>query len=395
MNILFIGDVFDKMNECEVREWARAHIEYSSLIFQRKLIAAFEELGEKTAVISAAGIGAYPKKSGRFYFDGFENNPCGVTCVPFCNLWGYRNISRAYHLKRAVAEYLKTLTGEPLFVVAYSAHTPVIEAALYAKKLYPDTKTMLIVPDLPQYMNLETDRGRVYDLFKAVDNKRIARLLKRIDSFTVLTEPMRDALGVGARPCLTVEGLIDDIPDKRDTKRETGNKCIVYTGKMYERFGVKALVDAFCSIEGDMLSLVLCGDGDAVPYIKEKCKADARIDYRGIVAPEEARKIMREADVLVNPRMNGEDYTKYSFPSKNIEYLLSANAVVACMLSGMPEIYSEFLYEFRDETELAETIKNALCAEDVDEKYKKFCIYACENLTADAVARKMLDLTER
>lgn len=48
--------------------------------------------------------------------------------------------------------------------------------------------------------------------------------------------------------------------------------------------------------------------------------------------------ISKNADVLVNPRQNDDEYTKYSFPSKNIEYLMTGNAVMAYMLDGIPEI---------------------------------------------------------
>ena len=38
----------------------------------------------------------------------------------------------------------------------------------------------------------------------------------------------------------------------------------------------------------------------------------------------------------VNPRQNNEEFTKYSFPSKTMEYLASGVPVVAYKLDGIP-----------------------------------------------------------
>ena len=97
----------------------------------------------------------------------------------------------------------------------------------------------------------------------------------------------------------------------------------MYTGKLNACFGAKKLVDAFCMLPEPNYRLVLCGRGDCEEYIKEKAAADSRILYLGQVTADVAGEHIRKADVLVNPRPNEGEYTKYSFPSKNIEYLLS------------------------------------------------------------------------
>jgi glycosyltransferase involved in cell wall biosynthesis len=144
--------------------------------------------------------------------------------------------------------------------------------------------------------------------------------------------------------------------------------------------------------------LVLCGRGDCEDYIKEKQTADSRILYQGLVTADVARDWIRKADVLVNPRLNDEEYTKYSFPSKNIEYLLSGNPVVASMLSGMPEDYRRFIYEISPDVTAAEGICQALRSaienkEQAKQKYEDFCRYARQNLTSESIARTILRLS--
>ena len=55
----------------------------------------------------------------------------------------------------------------------------------------------------------------------------------------------------------------------------------------------------------------------------------------------------------INPRLNNGEYTKYSFPSKNLEYLLAGKVVVAYKLDGMSEDYNDvfiFLSENDDKS---------------------------------------------
>ena len=73
---------------------------------------------------------------------------------------------------------------------------------------------------------------------------------------------------------------------------------------------------------------------------------------------KEALKIQSEAGVLVNPRPADEEYTKYSFPSKNLEYMLWNKPVAVFKLSGIPDEYDDVLIYFSDKSpeKMAEVI---------------------------------------
>ena len=75
----------------------------------------------------------------------------------------------------------------------------------------------------------------------------------------------------------------------------------------------------------------------------EKQKADSRIVYLGRVDRAEVLALQRNATVLVYPRQNNEEFTQYSFPSKNLEYLSSGVPLVAYKLDGIPDEYDEFI----------------------------------------------------
>jgi glycosyltransferase involved in cell wall biosynthesis len=118
---------------------------------------------------------------------------------------------------------------------------------------------------------------------------------------------------------------------------------IVYTGTLNERYGVVNLVKAFMKINDDRFRLVICGLGDSEKIISEASLVDKRIIFKGQLRKDEIIKVQNSATILVNPRQNIEEFTKYSFPSKIMEYLATGKPVVAYKLDGMPDEYDNYI----------------------------------------------------
>lgn len=398
VNVLFLCGVFDKEAAQEVVNQAVGPVEYSAIVFQEKMISGFKKTGVDLQILSAPFIGAYPKRSKTVYFKGFEKDNSEYQYVSFNNIWGYRNFSRAHALKKKIKDFADDKTDGRKLIVVYSAHEPFLEAAIYAKKLNPQIKICYVVPDLPQYMNLDANRSFIYDFFKKIDILRMNRYIKYVDSFVLLTEHMKEIINVGNRPSMIVEGIVDGIDEISETSVDKcGNeKYLVYTGKMNEKFGVKDLVNAFRNMRNNDYRLVLCGSGDCDSYIEEAACSDKRIMYLGQVTPEKAREWQEKADVLVNPRSNNEEYTKYSFPSKNIEYLLTGNPVVAYKLDGMGEEYINFIYiidESKSRAGIISAIEMALneSEESKINRYNKFINYVSQRLDSEKIARGIIN----
>lgn len=394
MKILMLSGVFAKENEHEVVAHARAAVEFSANVFQQKLIGGFRKLAKDFRVISAPFVGAYPNASDIFCFRGFGDDQSLCEYVPFNNVWGLRNFSRAAAMKRAVRSFAQEPDPEKLIVI-YCPHTPFLEAAVYAKKLDPRIRICLYVPDLPQYMNLTAGRSWFYDFAKCYDISVMHRLMKYVDSYVLLTEQMKDRLPMDGKPYAVIEGLVSEIEEPAPY---SGEKIITYTGKLNEKFGIKALVDAFSRLEDPDCRLVLCGRGDAYDFVRQAAEADSRIRPLGQVLPEEALQWQKRAAVLVNPRPGNEDYTKYSFPSKDIEYLLTGKGVVGYLLDGMPREYEQFLFVVcRDEAPeqaIAKALKAALTdKETAQRKYQAFRRYARQKLLAESAAKTILRLS--
>lgn len=395
MKVLLLCGAFGMENTGYIIDNAKRAVEYSANIFQEKLITGFQLNGLDFTVISAPFVGSFPNASRILKFRSRYLDSSERRCVSFNNIWGVRNFSRANAMKKEMKEFIGVSDKEKIIVV-YSPHTPFLDAAVYAKSQDERIKICLVVPDLPQYMNLDVRISLLYRIAKRYDIARFYKLNQKVDSYVLLTEKMKNKLFIKNRPYMVVEGIVDsaEIFSAKEKQTTIGYsddlRYIVYTGKINMKFGIKDLVDTFMSISDKNLRLVLCGRGDMEDYIREKSNFDSRIMYVGQVSLEEARHWMYRADVLVNPRKNDQEYTKYSFPSKNIEYLMTGNPVVAYMLDGIPEIYRDFFCVVKD-NDLTNAIQKAL----VCPKQKVFREYAENNLLDKVVAKRIVDMMRK
>jgi glycosyltransferase involved in cell wall biosynthesis len=199
---------------------------------------------------------------------------------------------------------------------------------------------------------------------------------------------------VGASKFIVVEGIARDAFVARQTE-ERLQKTILYTGGLNQKYGITTLVDAFMQIEDPEYRLILCGSGDAVPYINNAQRKDSRIEYKGLVRHDETLSLQMKATVLVNPRQNTEEFTKYSFPSKNLEYLASGTPVIAYKLDGIPDEYDDYFLYVSDNSVAALRNKiEEVCSLSEQERIRfgqRARRFVLEEKNCEKQAQRMLD----
>lgn len=209
-------------------------------------------------------------------------------------------------------------------------------------------KSIAIVTDLPSLMYVLQDKESVFDKLSI---KLQNRLLGISDGYVFLTEAMNETLNQNAKPYCIIEGLSDiqllSLNNNELVVKE--HKVFHYSGGLYEKFGVKALIDAFMKINRDDIRLHLFGNGELTSYIELCIEKDSRIIFFGFRNNQEVLEDQLSALVLVNPRFTHEDYTKYSFPSKTMEYMASGVPLLTTRLPGIPKEYFDFVYVFEEE----------------------------------------------
>ena len=129
---------------------------------------------------------------------------------------------------------------------------------------------------------------------------------------------------------------------------------------MQKKYGVEVLLEAIKFIDEPNAEFVFYGDGDGAEDVIKAAETDKRIKWIKFIELERLHEEQQKATVLINPRQNNEEFTKYSFPSKNLEYMLSGRPTICYMLDGMPEEYREYLVipENNSAKALAESIES-------------------------------------
>lgn len=112
------------------------------------------------------------------------------------------------------------------------------------------------------------------------------------------------------------------------------------------RLGVGA--DAFDAVAKENERLYIYGDGesDVKKYLEKLPCSSEHVKYMGTISNTEVMWMEKTAELLINPRPNIGDYTKYSFPSKLIEYMNSGTPALVNKLDGVPEEYYDKLLLF-------------------------------------------------
>jgi glycosyltransferase involved in cell wall biosynthesis len=275
------------------------------------------------------------------------------------------------HLKKCAS----STSGKKKLIIAYSLTRYTLKAMRYVKSIDPSIKTSIIVPDLPQYTYQKS--GNFLKKIKnnlainAIENE-IKRSSNFVDFWMLFSDKMRECLPP-LKNQMVFEGVATDLFENIEkTQSDKNKKTILYAGGLHENYGVGLLLDAFDLLDGDSWRLLLAGKGPMQGKINTKSKNDTRIEYIGEVPREKLLELEKNADVLVNPRVNSGIFTRYSFPSKNMEYLSSGTPMVGFKLDGIPDEYDDYINYFNenDAKSLAETIMS-VCDDNNNEFAEK------------------------
>lgn len=352
-----------------------------------------ENLGRQIPLFNILPVGSYPQYYRKAWIKRSSFGQRGEN-IGFCNIKLLRNKVIARNAYKALASWCAEGADEKTIFV-YTVSQSFMKAVSMIKKRYPNVKICAIVADLPDMSNLSSKRSLGVRLISYLRARDSYALLPCVDRFVLLTKHMADRMGL-TQPWCVMEGIAsapEELPEEALTNDPV--KTVMYTGTLHRRFGVMQLVEAFRKIEDPRMRLVLCGIGDSEGDIRRAAEEDGRIDFLGQLKRDEVVRLQRQATVLVNPRPGDEEFTKYSFPSKTMEYLASGVPVVAYKLAGIEDEYDAYLQYPSDGS--VEALADKLCQvcswprerwEAVGENGRRFVL---EHKNARVQTRKILE----
>lgn len=318
----------------------------------------------------------------------------GGVNLGFCNVKLLRNHSRSRAIYRELRKWCRS-NDQPKTLLMYTISQPFLAAVSRLKKHHPQLRVCAIVADLPDMSNLSSKRSLGVRLISRLRSRDSYAMLPCVDRFVLLTKHMADYMGL-TQPWCVMEGIAsaEDLPVEAASV-EDDVKTVMYSGTLHRKFGVMRLVEAFSLIQDPKMRLLICGIGDSEAEIRQAAARDDRISFLGQLKREDVIRLQRQATVLVNPRPGDEAFTKYSFPSKTMEYLAAGVPVVAYKLEGVGDEYDSYLNYPHDGSvqALAERITQVceLPSQEWARMGQKGRTYVLENKNSLAQTRRILE----
>ena len=246
-------------------------------------------------------------------------------------------------------------SGNGLTVFVYSMRSAPMATACYIKRKIPEAKLILIITDLPQFMDL--GENRIKKALKKIDWITIKQMQRDFDGFVLYAAKMAEYLNIPSDKWILMEGSYDISEQIMSVKEK--KKAIMYSGKLDEQYGIKMLVDAFMSVQDSDIELWITGGGNTEGYIRECVKKDSRIKFYGFLpSRNDVLKLQQQASLLVNIRLPSEPASAYCFPSKLFEYMATGTPVLSFKLEGIPSEYLDKLILIENET--VSSVKSAI-----------------------------------
>jgi len=388
MKILFLScyssEYFDKLLENKIP------ISIAIQKFSKLYLEGFKENGAQVEAI----IPSYPKAfSGRLYEKArtVEENGIQYYYMPKLSIKKLGGFVSLFSTKAFVRRWCR-INPDGVVVIDYLR-----ERALAASNICRrhKVKNVCVITDRFEIYPNDSLLVKIREGIKIIKSKKAAA---NATHFVMLTKYMNPGYNKKNKPYIISEGLVDNKMQQPKLVRTTSEKILMYSGGLTKDNGIDKLIEAFILANIHEAQLHLYGNGDYVAEIREIVKHYPNIKYFGIVSNDVIVKKQKEAFLLINPRPSDQEFTKYSFPSKNMEYMASGTATLFTKLPCIPEEYYDKSFYIDDESVegFVDKIKSIMSMNEDDvyqlgEKTREFIVKEKNNIIQ---AKKIIDMVK-
>lgn len=338
MKIIYVSSLVSQSKMNDIIKKSKKKPLQSIQKFHRLLCEGLAQNGADVKTISSIPMSRSISNKIMWFDKKQSINGVEYNYIPFINFKFLRQLSTFIGTLIKVTKECIKERKEKVFICDI-LNTTISTVTLILSKILK-FKCIAIVTDLPRDMG-----GKI-----SISKKINQALQNKYDAYILLTEAMNDVVNGKNKTFIVIEGITDSNMKQKENNIENKykEKVCIYAGGLYEKYGVKNLVEAFKLLRQDNIRLHIYGAGELEEYLNNV--DDDRIKYFGVVDNEEIVIQEIKATLLINPRFSNEEYTKYSFPSKNMEYMASGTPLLTTKLPGIPEEYYDYVYCFENET---------------------------------------------
>lgn len=377
MKILFVTGVYSRESEPLLREQCiNTGLDMAANTFQWNFIEGLVASRVDFHVISYPFLPAYPFRykclitpQDDIRWEGGKIGSMGA----YNTLFFIKHLSIQNRLYLYAERWVKEIYHESddIWIISYTPCSFFSNAIIKLKKKYPRIKYCTIVADL---VDDATNPSFNLSLPKLIQAKREQRLVKQsyasIDKFILLSKYMEEKIPPAKDNNIIIEGLASKVDSDSVKIKDSPLKVLLYAGALEEFTGIIDLVDSFLATDNKSFRLIICGGGSLSEQVRVIADNDNRITFLGNLPRNEVIKLQKEATLLINPRKPLFDLTRYSFPSKTIEYMSSGTPMIGYKLDGIPEEYFKYMFIPADlsNESLTKTLNDTLLRDPIELK---------------------------
>lgn len=322
-----------------------------------------------------------------------------IYSLRYCCLIGCKSNSIKRQIKNYAEEWIRRNSDDDLYILVYHTIGYVMEAIGELKKEFERLVTCIIVTDLVDNYNMFSyNNSFLKRVSLAWESILVRRNYRFFDRFILLSRHMAEKIPEARGNNIVIEGIFNDSLSysKQPVPKipQVGRK-ILYAGVLENYSGVVDFCQAIMMQRTSNIDFYICGAGVCQKQIEDFSRKDGRIHFWGRLSHKEVLAIQQKMDFLVNPRQPDGNLTKYSFPSKTIEYMASGIPMIGFKLDGIPDEYYEHMYllEKTDVIGMAEDLGKIIMLpySEIVEKGEKASTFVLSQKTAKKQVSRIIN----
>lgn len=346
MEILYLGTICNYREYKKIINNSRIKPSIAPYVFDRNIIKGLSEISDvNLRILSYPMIAAFPDSKIIGWFNRREKilRNLETTWITAINIHLLKQLSLKTFSYFAINKWLQETRGRQRCILMYSIYYPIAGNVIRLCKRN-QCRSIAIVTDLPRHFYTNARISVLKRTFSKLFINSVVKIQKKFDGYIVLTKNMQDVLECGQKSII-IEGIAEKVNPRKTFK--TKKRAIMYAGALNRKYGLKDLIEAFIELKKDY-ELWIFGSGDYKDDVINYSKRFNNIKYFGHVPREKILLYEKKATLLVNIRPADEDFVKYSFPSKTIEYMGSGTPVLTSKLPGIPDEYYKYVFVIDD-----------------------------------------------
>ena len=325
--VLFIGNYTDENTYKVITQKGIRDLSQAARLFQHRLLSSLSRQTDNLKAISVL-----PTDSLTVLPNEFQDIPVTVEVIPVAN----GSMSSLTKAMRRIRDLVIHECGKDTKVLMYAVN-PIALIPLLRLKKKLNLTLVTICPELPQFRRYKKS------LKNDIKRKVFSFFNRRFDEYIVFADAMREYLPEG-KPCMVLEGFAPETVQKPQVREKN---IAMYAGGLAEDNGIRMMIEA--AHKSELIDeLWICGVGDCLEYVKNA--TDNKVKYLGRLTNSEVLNYEKQAKILLNVRNPQNDLTKFSFPSKVLEYMTAGGIVISSELRGIPKEYNEHIELLKDYT---------------------------------------------